>query len=189
MARKKPTPPPPPRPPGVGPREMKFVEEYLLTGKAVRSYMAAYPGTTYGSAATLASRLLKKVHIRAELEAARLDQRRHYRVTAGKVIRKWAELAFSDIGDVMDLTNPAYPRLKKYADMPAEARRAVQSIARTRDGVRVKLADQAAALKALSAHLGIAQEIAPLDALLAALPPELAARVRAALANPTGEMT
>jgi phage terminase small subunit len=186
MARRKAKPAKPP--PSLAPRERKFVEEYLLTGRKVHSYRHAFPGAGYKTASVQVGRLLAKPSIGEEIRAAQADQRRRFNVTAAKVIRKWCELAFSDIGDVIDLTVPRNPKLKPRADIPAEARRAIQSVAKTRDGVRVKMADQVAALRALSAHLGLAQEIAPLDVLLAALPPELAAQVRAALAgSPSGE--
>jgi len=54
-----------------------FVEEYAIDRNAVQAYRRAYgPGVTYGSAATLAGRLLKKVEVQNALRAARRDSLR-----------------------------------------------------------------------------------------------------------------
>jgi len=121
----------------------------------------------------------------AELDAARSDVRKQFRVTVRKVLAKRAQLAFSDIGNVLDLSDPARPRLKPYHDIPPEARRAIQSVAVTKDGVRVRMADQNAALSALEARLGLRTAITPLDSLLAALPPRVADGLRVLLAHPS----
>src|SRR5438132_1370591 len=98
-------------------RQRRFIEEYLLTGKAVHSYRHAYPGSTYRTAATNSSELLKNTEIQEELKAARRDMRRRTGVSADKIIRKRGQLAFSDIGDVLDLSDPDRPRLKAYKDI------------------------------------------------------------------------
>ncbi|MBA4187578.1 MAG: hypothetical protein C0467_06120 [Planctomycetaceae bacterium] len=171
------------KPRGLTPQHEAFIAEYLLTGKQVHSYRHAFPGTSYGTAATLAGRLLKKVEIQKELDAARSDSKRAFQVKFRKVLEKFATLGFSDIGDVVDLTDPDRPRLKPREEIPAEARRAIKSIGRTAHGVRVTMHDQNAALKVLASHLGISTEITPLDALLAGLPAALREQVRQALAG------
>jgi hypothetical protein len=60
----------------LAPAQQRFVDAYILSPNAVQAYLAAYPGTPYRSAATLAGRLLKKVEVRAEIDAARRDRQR-----------------------------------------------------------------------------------------------------------------
>ncbi len=52
------------------PAKKKFAEEYVRTDNATQSLLTAYEGKdiTYGSAATIANRLLKNVEISKEIE-------------------------------------------------------------------------------------------------------------------------
>ncbi len=161
--------------------EQVFLQEYLLTDNKTEAYRKAFPGATYSAARSEGCRLSAKPNIRREIDAYRAEQRRRFRATAARVIMKRAELAFSDIGDVIDFTG-GIPSLKDRPDIPKAARQAIKSVARTRDGVKVTMHDQPASLRALELHLGLANELPPLEQLLALLPPDLAARVRAALA-------
>jgi phage terminase small subunit len=185
VAKKKPatTAPEPPAEPDLTPQQQAFLAEYLLTGKQVHAYRHAFPGTSYCVAKTNANRLLKNANVRREVSAAQTDAKRQFRVRFRQLLDKFAQLAFSDIGDVVDLTDPDRPRLKPRAEIPPEARKAIKSIAMTPHGVKVTMHDQAQALRVLAAHLGLTQEITPLESLLAGLPPELAAQVRVALAG------
>ena len=171
-----------PRATGLTDTERRFVDEYLTDLNGTQAYRRTYPRTPYASARVLATRLLAKVSIRAEIDAAIKARSQRTRITADKVLREYARLAFSDIGDVVDLSDPDSPRLKPRTDIPADARRTIQEVSRTQHGVKVKLADKRGALDKLAEHLGIAQPIPPLESLLAGLKPELAAAVRAELA-------
>ncbi len=167
----------------LSPRHHQFIEEYIVTGNATQSYRTVYgKDVPYGTAATQASKLLKIPHIQAEVRAAQLDLRKRCRVRAERVIRELAKIAFSDIGDVLDLSDPEMPRLKNRRDIPAEARHAIQEISRTRFGVKVKLADKIQALDKLARHLGVYQELPPLETILALLPTKLREEVRTAIA-------
>jgi hypothetical protein len=129
----------------------------------------------------MAGRLLKRVEIAAEVQAALSDLRERAMEDAAKAIRELGFLAHSRITDVVDLTDPADPKLKRLEDVPPEAWAAVQEIARTRQGVRVKLHPKSQALDKVLARLGLSQEITPLESLLLALPSDLADQVRRAL--------
>ncbi len=160
-----------------------FVDEYLLNENATRSYLEAYgKHIPYFAAASAASKLLKLAKVKLHIDAFRKDQRRRHRAKADRVIQKLAELAFSDIGEILDLTDPKKPKLKAYKDIPRSARRAIQEITPNRFGVKIRLADQTHALDKLARCLGVYQELPPLEVILALLPTRLREEVRATLA-------
>jgi len=160
-----------------------FVDEYLLSENATQAYLKAYgKHIPYFAAASAASKLLKLAKVKLHIDAFRKDQRRRHRAKADRVIQKLAELAFSDITEIIDLTDPAHPQIKPLKDIPLSARRAIQEITPTRYGVKVRIADQTNALDKLARCLGVYQELPPLETILALLPTKLRDEVRGALA-------
>jgi hypothetical protein len=191
--RKRPPKPKPPRKRAAAPpdpdaltlAEQTFLEHFLLTDNRTLAYRKAHPGCSYHTARSEGCKLLAKPSIRREVDAFRAEQRRRFRVRAAAVLRERAWLAHSDLGDVVDLSDPDWPRLKPYAEIPLAARRAVKSVAvSAHGGVKVVMHDKPASVTSLEKHLGLTStEIPSLDALLALLPAPLAALVRAALAG------
>ena len=202
MARKR-TPPPTRTDPGhspLTPAQQSFIDAYLVSPNAVQAYRAAYPGTPYRSAATLAGRLLKKVEVRAEISAARRAQSRRTRISADKALRELARVAFSDVFDFFD----AEGHLRPVWQIPIETRRAIVGVKVTRERttrrvtrngktkttvtvhesvIEYKFASKLDALGKLAHYLGLNASIPPLEALLAALPPVLGDQIREALAT------
>lgn len=182
------------------PEEERFVEEYLVDLNATQAYLRAYGKCRYFVAANNASRLLKKVKIRREIAAAQRDYKRRCRIRADKVLSEAAGIAFADPIDLFDVTGDD-PKLRSVRQMPARTRRAISSIKVKKipnfgyeDGKKVRLPvdeelveikfwNKLDALDKLMKHLGLAKEITPLDALLAALGPQLGEQVRRALAG------
>jgi len=171
-----------PKSPPLTPQQERFVEEYLIDLNATAAYRRAFPEAAAESARTLAARLLAKVRVRRAVARGKARLRRRFGDAQERAVRELLRLAFSDIGDVVDLTDRDHPRLKPHADIPPDARRAVQEIGRTRHGVRVRMADKLAALDKVFRHLGLFRDLPPLEVLLGALPPAVAEAVRAALA-------
>lgn len=177
------------------PDEELFVEEYLIDRNATAAYRRAHPGTKYNTAATTASLLLKKPNIRKAIRL-RLDAvARRCRVSAAKVVRGFARLAFYDIGAAFDLTRNE-PVLLPPREIPFEVRQAITAVKVKRRVLKsdsdevyeveeweYKFADKLSALDKLSRHLGLYKDMPPLEALLAILPPGLGDHVRAALAQ------
>lgn len=178
------------------PAEQVFIDEYLIDYNGTRAYREAFPQSTYHTARTTSSSLLAKPYIAREIAAARKARQARTRVRADKVIRELARIAFSDIFDLFD----ADGRLRAARDIPIETRKALASVkvrkekTTTRGSgettitekeceVEYKFWSKLDALGKLCNHLGLTTEIAPLDALLSALPHELAAAVRAELAG------
>lgn len=172
-----------PRSQGLTPEQQRFVDEYLIDLNGTQAYRRAFPGASYHTSRNEAAKLLAKPCIKREVKAARDAQQRRTRITADRVLRELARIAFADVADVMDLTDPDRPRLKPLRDMPPDARRAVQEISRTPNGVKVKLAAKQAALDRLCQHLGLSTQITPLEALLATVPAEHREFVRTLLAG------
>jgi len=187
--------------------ERRFVEEYLIDRNGVRSWRAVHGAEqTYAAAAVSASQLLKKPKIKAEIAAAECAISRRCRVSAERVVRELAAVAFSDIGDHVDYTNEGLPRLKPGKSVTATARKSLKKIKiKTRrlkshgnddsvveevEEAEVELYDKLSALDKLSKQLGLFKDEAPIEALLRQLPAELRAQVAAELSkakSPTAE--
>ncbi len=179
---------------GLTPEQQRFVDEYLIDRNAVQAYRRTVPGTPYRSAATLSGRMLKKVEVKAEIDAALASERKRLRIGAETVTREVARLAFADLLEVED----AKGKFRRLRDIPIDLRRAISSVKVRREkaqrpnrgGTRVtaevieyKLWSKPDALEKLMKRLGLIQEITPLEALLGLLPVDLREEVRTALAT------
>lgn len=174
-------------------REKLFVERYIYDPNGVQAYRYVFPDATYNTAAVTASEWLKKPKIAREVRAARNAAAKRLRISADKVLRELARIAFSDVGDLVDDSGNLTPLYR----LPIDTRRAVSGVkvrrqVRRREGeddvtdseIEYKLWSKTDALQKLCTHLGLAQEITPLDVLLATLPADVAANVRTLLAGP-----
>jgi phage terminase small subunit len=175
----------------LSPDEERFVEEYLIDRNGTAAYMRANPETKRRTAGELAYRLLKKVVIRKAIASGSKAIGKACRVSAQTEVRGLAMLANYDIGAAFDLSKdgwvPLPPRL-----IPYEVRQAIVGVKiRRRPGddggevetVEIKFADKIAARDKLMRHLGLYQDLPPLEVLLSALPEGVAETVRAALAQ------
>lgn len=124
-----------------------------------------------------------KVNIKAEIARRQKEISKRLNIKTERVIREVALLAFSDIENVVDLSDRTNPQLRDRNDIPPECRRSIQEISKTQHGVKIKLADKAAALDKLMRHLGLYNDLPPLEVLLASLPPDIAATVRTGIAK------
>lgn len=185
--------------PGLTPGQARFVDEYLADRNASAAYLRAFPATGPGSARSSAARLLAKANIRAAVRAGERRLSRRNGDLQDRAVREIERLAFSDIADVM-VFDKGRVRLRPFADMTPDARRAIKAVrvrppvvthvgkgkgrkAVVTEPVEVVLHDKLAALDKLFRLLGLYKDQPPLEALLAALPPDLAAVVRSALAG------
>lgn len=174
-------------------RQLRFVENYILDPNATRAYRKSYPAAGHKTAATEGFRLLRNPKVQEEIRAARKAAAKRTRITADRVLREIARIAFSDVSDIIDDdTGNLVPMYR----VPIETRRAisgvkVKRIKSRRHGegdveeseVEYKFWNKMDALKQLCNHLGLAQEITPFDALIASLPQELAETIRSAIAG------
>lgn len=80
-------------------KQLEFVNQYFLCGfNATEAYQRAYGTEDYNSAAASASRLLKDVKVKQEIEA-RFEARA---MSANEVIDRLSQIARADFGDCMD---------------------------------------------------------------------------------------
>ena len=186
-------------------RQRRFVEEYARRPVAVTAYFHAYGrehvvhGETrpraYKVVRAAACRLLANVNIQAELSAVRDANADRLEASYQKFLDEQSGMAFSDIGDAFR-PNPdgGYDLPTPLSKMDPVTRRGIKSLVvkvrreadpdggptiREVEEVKVVMHDKAKALDTLSKHLGWCRERDPLEAVLALLPPEAAALVRA----------
>lgn len=178
---------------GLTDKERQFVDEYLIDRNKVQAYRRAFgAGKSYQSDCVKASQLFRKPKVRAELKAAQSDAQRRTQIRADKVLKTLAGVAWADPLELFDNRGNPRPMRK----VPYQLRQAIQTVKVSKEQTRregtkttkssvieFKLNDRMAALDKLMKHLGLTQEITPLDAFIAALPAGLGKQVRAALAG------
>jgi phage terminase small subunit len=161
------------REPGLSDAHRLFVAEYLVCRNATRAYLKVYPEATYETAKVEGCRLLTKPNVRAEVKAATAALSRHARVSAERVVRAAALVAFADPLDLFEFDADGNARVRTLREMPAELRRAIASIkvkrvtgvpkrgkkgsqaAETVEVIEYKLNDRVAAINLLMKHLGL----------------------------------
>lgn len=145
-----------------------FCHEFLARGRSgVRAYQAVYPGTTYMSAASAGSRLLKDVQIQRRVEELHREQVERLKATADRVLMETGKMAFVNARDLFDGEGKLLPM----KDLDPEVSAAIVSIevdeifsgqgenrkviGRT---VKVKLADKYRGLELLGKRLQVFKE-------------------------------
>lgn len=175
------------------PEHVRFISEYLIDDNATRAYKAAYPEAAYTTCRTNGGLLLAKSHIQAEIRAARLARQKRTLIKADNALKEAGRLAFADPLYLFE-EDGITPRNMR--DIPMDTRRAIAGVKVRRERVErrgeetityeiveFKMVPKQVGLDKVFKHLGLTTEITPLDALLAALPEELAGQVRQALAG------
>ena len=168
------------------PAQRRFVEEYVADCNGTRAYRVAYPNASYAAARTNAGRLLALPAVAREVRAGRAAQRRRTRISADRVLRELAAVAFSDIGDLFDSDGRPIP----VHQLDPATRRAIAAVSTGRvndpagvvsEKFHVRFWDKLRALELLARHLGLDRPPPPLTAILNALPDDIRAQTIAAL--------
>lgn len=173
--------------------EARFIEEYLIDLNATRAYKVCHPDCTYATCRTEGGRLLARPDIKAEVIASQAARRKRTSVSADKVVRELGRIAFADVADLFDSEG----NMLGVREIPLETRRAIQSLTvkqltsgRGRNKrlngtavVKIRFEPKSSALEKLCKHLGLIQEIPPLEALLSTIPEPLRGQIRQALAQ------
>jgi phage terminase small subunit len=152
---------------GLTDKQRLFVAEYLVDLNATQAAIrAGYAATT---ARIIAAQNLSKLNIRAAVDTALAERRGRVQVDADRVLREYAFLAFSDLGQVLDFAGDSL-RLKPPSEIPEGARRAIKSVkakrqlegsgeeAREVELVEFALHSKPEALRDLAKHLGLLRE-------------------------------
>lgn len=110
------------------PKQARFVTEYLKDLNAAGAYKrVGYRAKNDHVAAVNASLLMAKHDIRQAIEAGRKRQQEEAEVDAVRVLKEYAAVALSDLGDIIDFSGPD-PRLRPANEIPEHARRAISSM-------------------------------------------------------------
>lgn len=200
-------PPPPDIPTGPPPEpadrpldqdERRFVDEWLVDRQPTVAYMRANPTLNdWRNGRAQARNLMLRPWVRAEMQAAAHAQSVRTQIRADSVLKEISRLANSD---VLDLFDPATNLLRSPRHIPLDTRRCIASVkvgrARTTERrnnstrttvvdtvIEYKLWPKNDALGKLANYLGLNTSIPPLEAMLSALPKDLAEQIRSAIAE------
>lgn len=139
------------------PKQARFVEEYIidLNGAAA----ARRAGYKHKNADVIAFQLLGKTSVQEALNAAQRERSARTGVTADRVIREIARIAFSDPRSVMSW-GPSGVLLKESSELTEEQAAAISEVSEnwTDSGGgsrKVKMHDKVAALEKLARHVGL----------------------------------
>lgn len=155
------------------PKQQRFVEEYLIDLNATAAARRA--GYAEANADRQAAQLLGNTRVSAAIAEAMRRRSERTHITQDDVLREWATLAFSDIGDILDFTGGEV-RLKRPRDIPKAARRAISSMkvrreiegrgddARPVEVIEFKLWDKNTSLTNAAKHLNmLLNKVAPVN--------------------------
>jgi phage terminase small subunit len=106
------------------PEHKTFADHFLSSRNQTRSYMQAYPLSTYGAAAVSAFELLNRPKVKEYMRLRRAEMAELMTVEPHDLTREFAEMAFSDIGDAYDESG----NLKPIHDMPKGLRSRITAI-------------------------------------------------------------
>ncbi len=134
-------------------KQERFCEEYMIDLNATQAAIRA--GYSPASAKTVGPRLLENVGVQKRIAQLQAEQSRRTGVSADRVVRELAKVAFVNAGDLIDAKTAS---LKN--DVARDDLAAVQSVKVKmfgEDGLEreVKLADKLRALDLLGRHLGM----------------------------------
>ncbi len=168
--------------------QRRFCVEYATLRNGTRAYLNAYPEASYDTASMAACALLVKPKIRAVVLAIERENARRTKITARKVLRELANVAFNDVAGAFeeDPENGGLPSPKPLGQIDPATRRTIQSVKVKRrkvlttdsgektvqtfvEEIEYKFADKLGALDKLCKHLGLTNDGSALEQLLAFL--------------------
>ena len=138
-------------------KQAKFVEEYLLDLNAAAAARRA--GYTTKRSEAIGYDLLTKADIQAAVQSAQRERSARTGVTADRVLKEIARIAFADLRAVMSW-GPDGVALRNSSDLSDDEAAAVAEVSETwtdsgGGSRKVKLHDKVAALEKLARHIGL----------------------------------
>lgn len=150
------------------PKQLRFVQEYLVDLNAAEAYRRAGYKSQGKAAGDNAARLIANDSIAKAIADAQADRARSSSITAERVLREIAAVAFSDISELVEFTANGI-NLRNPDAITEAARRAIGSIKIRREGgtdfkppadvIEFKLWPKVQALQQLAQHLGLAKHV------------------------------
>ena len=133
-------------------KQRRFTQEYLVDGNATAAAKRA--GYSKRTAAAIGLENLEKPLIKAELERAIAKQAARTEISADRVLKEYAKIAFADAQNYHD----ADGHVKPVTDLSKDDSAAIQHFESSADGAtKIKLYDKLKSLDSLAKHLGLLQ--------------------------------
>ena len=137
-------------------KKRAFVNEYLVDLSATHAAIRA--GYSAATAKQAGHRLLHEPAIAEAIEVAIAARSRRTLVSADRVVRELARIAFADIRDTMEWTQGGIV-IRASDEIGDDAAAAISEVSQTDTGrqrtLKVKLIDKLGALRLLAAHTGV----------------------------------
>lgn len=138
-------------------KQKVFVAEYLVDLNATQAAIRA--GYSAKTAAFIGAENLRKPQIQVAVQDAQLERARATQITAEKVLKELAAVAFADAGDYATVEGDGDGQrvtVTPTKDLTKSQRAAIAGVRQARDGsIEVKLADKLRALELIGRHLGM----------------------------------
>jgi phage terminase small subunit len=157
-------------------KQLAFVHAYIETGNASESYRRAYDtsGMSAASVGREAQKVLANPIVAPQIEAAREKLAKTYGIDANRIVKELARIALADIGKAVTWTGKETREETKGGkvivrgandvvligseEMGPDTRAAISEVIQTKDGVRVKFHDKAAAIAQLARIAGLTDD-------------------------------
>lgn len=166
---------------GLTAKQQAFVQEYLIDLNATQAAIRA--GYSSSSAGAIGDENLKKPEIKEEIDKAMAIRSKRTGITADRVLRELARIAFFDSTVVANVDGRGSVTLMPTDLLDADDRACISEISETitKDGgsVKVKYHDKLKALDILAKHLKLTNETVTLEVSDKLAQAMIAARERA----------
>jgi len=146
-------------------RQRRFAEHYVANrGNASEAYVSAgYSMQSTAAIGTESHKLLKNPKIRALITELQEEISKETLTEVKEILQEQRRIAFSDIKNVVDISDKGDISLKDFSIMPVEVSRSIQEISSTttRSGssLKVKLYDKLRALELLGKINGLDSDL------------------------------
>lgn len=140
--------------PKLTPKQARFVTEYLVDLNATQAVLRAGYKMTEAAAATQGGRLLRNAEIQRAIQEARQAQEARTQITADRVLRELARVAFADVTAVTYIED-GHVRLMDSRELTEDQRAAIACAKEGAYGPEVRLHDKMRALELIGRHLGM----------------------------------
>lgn len=134
-------------------RQERFVQEYLANEQnATKAAIAA--GYSRATASQMGFDLLRQPEIVAAIQEEMDKRAQRTQITAEKVLKEWARLAFADAREFCEWTADGKVTVKPSIELGPDQRACISEITNSpTQGLRIKFYDKTKALDALSRNL------------------------------------
>lgn len=138
------------------PKQERFCEEYLVDLNATKAAIRA--GYSEKTADRIANQNLRKLEVSKRIEELRSAQSERTEITADRVLRELAAIAFADrtkIAAIQESGEVAFTPTDKLSD---DVKKTISGIEHGKYGIKVSTCDKIKALELLGKHIGLFTE-------------------------------